>query len=76
MLVGSGKEIRFKTTLPFMPRYSVSYDGRVKMTKVRQAIGVVDRGCYIESLCHQLTFDQRHRLGARARIFAKAAKDR
>mgnify|MGYP001811229939 CR=1 FL=1 len=50
VFVRSRQEISIETALPFMPLNHVGNDRRVKMTEMRQRIGVIDRRCYVKSL--------------------------
>ncbi len=53
VLVRPGEKIYVESTLFLIAVYRVRDDCRVKMAKVRQAVGVIDRGCYVKGLHHQ-----------------------
>jgi hypothetical protein len=48
MLVRTGKKVGLDAALFLVAVYSISNDHRVKMTKMRQAVRVVDRCGYVE----------------------------
>jgi hypothetical protein len=50
VLIRSGQKIDVESSLLLVPVDHVGDDRRVQMAKVRQAIGVIDRGCDVKSL--------------------------
>ncbi len=50
VFICSGQEICVETALPLITADAVRHDRRVQMPEMRQAVGVIDRGCYVKSL--------------------------
>jgi hypothetical protein len=49
VFIRAGKKEGVEAALPFVAGDGVGDDGRVKVPKVREAVGVVDRCRYVES---------------------------
>ena len=52
VLIGSGQEIRIKTTHPFAADDDIAHGGAISVSQMRGCAGVIDWGCDVELLRH------------------------
>src|SRR4029077_8383492 len=50
VLVCAGEEKGFDPLMPFVTRHSIGHNHRVKMTKVRKTVRVIDWGCDVDGV--------------------------